>query len=239
MVTSVRRSILLECTRHPSEKRSKYDLSQPWSHKGFLYATDGVICVRTACATPERFGTGGGYPNAGFARNGDALPWDLPSDFEALPLPPIDNNAKACEKCQGAGWVPAERCLFYDDYDGLLARPTCTYFSQCDMCCGKGVLPPTVCPECAGVGTVGWSCKPFVVANGASIAEPYLRMIARHNAVLYGMQGACRLPAGDLGQAAFRFECEGDVVGVLMPCKLKAEVRPGSEGKRTGSVEWC
>ena len=78
-----------------------------------------------------------------------------------------------------------------------------------------------------------------MMANGASISEPYLRMLTRHNAELYGMREAYRLPAGDLGRAAFRFECEGDVVGILMSCRLKGEARPGSEGKRTGSVEWC
>lgn len=111
--------IFAECVASPDEEM-RYALKAPFVRGGFVYATDGRICVRAKSDAPD---TEGQFPDtAGLGWNRDtsvviALP-------EQLPEQPVNK----CTGCKGNGFV---QCDFGHEH-------------SCEDCDGKGNVRPTV-----------------------------------------------------------------------------------------------
>ena len=120
MTTKEHHPIFDEC-KH-TEDDTRFSMNQLWVSGGYLYATDGRICVRSKTDEPDTPDTQGRFPKAAgvFAGVHSAKP---------LVLPRKDINRSfrnPCEVCDGRG---EHRCNC----------PDCmTVHHDCEECDGKG-----------------------------------------------------------------------------------------------------
>jgi hypothetical protein len=133
-----------------------FDCRRPFGLLGYVYATDGHVCVR-ACgdATPQ-----------GLRPPVDELPWGMGGEVCSLPA----NVPHDCAKCCSSGF-----CLSCDDAG--ICTCSCGHKHKCESCGGS-----TKCPECKGTGHTDDPREPFatVTVGPLSMRGETADMLLRH-----------------------------------------------------------
>jgi hypothetical protein len=182
----------------------RYDLALPFVRLPYVYATDGIIIVRTATNpaivdllphSPKRL-----VPNAEplFA---DPHAWRTKSTRLPMAPPP------PCPRCKGAVNLPVRDCSRCDGA-GAFACCECGQDRECPRCDGKGRLPAGPCDHCGATGYDWGYVDDVGLGRGTTIAARYACLLLRHGATLF-------LPIAG-GENPVRFTA-GDVEGLLMP----------------------
>jgi len=138
-----------------------YDMNQPWRHGGYIYATDGRICVRMKDDPAIELPLADEKPNLPPAHESfrDAKPSPMKFSIEGIE---IKIKMAKCLDCGGAG----KQSGICDKCDG-------TGFVECPECRQK-----TECDECDGTGECGRSDRDCPFCNGAKV-KPDLTIV--HN----------------------------------------------------------
>ena len=109
----------------------RYNIDEPWAKDGFVYATDGRMCIRMPTDQPDTVIEGKKWPSVkdlGFDQSGELLPW-----------PVIDEGqGHLCRTCSGEGYL---------DKECELCGSTCIdYGMPCVRCNGSGKVcyPATI-----------------------------------------------------------------------------------------------
>ena len=112
------------------ENIGRYNLDEPWIKDGFIYATDGRMCIRMPTDQPDTVSEGKKWPSSvnGFEQSGELLSW-----------PVIDEGqGHKCWACNGEGH-PDKECE-------LCGSTVIDYGMACIRCNGSGEVcyPDTI-----------------------------------------------------------------------------------------------
>jgi hypothetical protein len=183
---------------------TRYDLALPFVRPPFVYATDGIIIVRTA-ASPAIVellprSPGRRIPNAE-PKFADTAAWRAEPTAIPMAPPPL------CPRCKGVTNLPVRDCSRCDGA-GEFACCECGQDRECPRCDGKGKLPAGPCDYCDVTGYDWGYVDDVGLGRGTTIAARYACLLLRHEATLF------LSVAG--GEDPVRFTA-GDVEGLLMP----------------------
>lgn len=177
---------------------------QPWAHQGYVYATNGHICVRVPA--PEHAGTTSEVPIAESARG----LFERATNTEYAPLPPF-TPAPVCFQCEGEGHYKQSKCGDCDG-EGNFKRGHHEY--ECRECEGTGWLPDDEgqkrdCEECWGTGH---DRRAVDFGNDVFYDARYLAWVKALPGVMFAPGGASTTDKPMPGH----FVCAGGE-GLLMP----------------------
>ena len=205
------------------------NIDKPFPRDGYVYATNGHICVRQRGAKCD--------PPDGETPPVEGLDWTREHYAEAplvidpalLPEPPPD---VACRQCSGTGkQVRCKECdgsgIVICDYD---------YDHDCPECKGKGVFAAKAddpkaesCNSCYGTVKADPDYRPCLWPGVAAVSKRYVRLLIRHGGKLYPrvdgrLTHPLYLTVGD------------DVDGLVMPLKPQKPLKPRS--RHLAGEEW-
>jgi hypothetical protein len=181
-----------------------YGLDQPWTFRGFTYASNTRIAVRVPTVQPDnvspvngnlfRVGTGGRVPHAEY------LLWDV-CEAADEPWPAVElvdgltdcprhiDTMRECERCDGKGHL----------YDG----------ETCYRCDGSGHLLQSLCAFCNGHHEVITPCLQLVGS---------LRIREEYDALIRALPNVRWAEIASAEQISFRFDGgEGLVTSTAQP----------------------
>ena len=196
-------SIFNEIAEYGSFNLSRYSLAVPFVQNGYLYATDGRVCVRaktTEVDSKDRL-----LPVM------DKLGWDLtlykseacdpPSYILETPL------LIPCSACKGTGECDKITCPECDG-DKAIECSECGQDRDCPKCDGEGIIGGVgKCPDCDGRKRELAHKYEYVWIETFKMTEPYAWILKRHNAKVY-------LPL-DTAAHLMRFTIGDDIEGLL------------------------
>lgn len=182
---------------------SRYVLDKPWTHSGWVYATNGRIAVRQPTLRVQVVDKApiGTVIFDSFKPLGD--PIDLPD------IGPEPAASEVCDKCKGKESPECRNCYG----SGVCTCSHCDDDHGCATCNGEGKM---LCPECDGDGSIDRDVLAIEVAPEFGLADHYVWLLWRHGIT------EIQLGEGDSSnQCRFR---KGDIEGVLMRMKLPTSV---------------
>ncbi len=190
--------IFEECCAKEIDQRRATHL--PFYRDGYLYATDGRVCVRMRQDGEDTSGS----PNT------STIGW--PDDEhkygrEAVALPQVSIPERViCPECKGKKVATCSEC----NGAGELECPECEHVGLCRDCAGTG---KTECDECDAHGKARQtSVETIKLASGYGLADHYVALLNKHGAEAY-------LPV-KLGRNPTYFTVAGGIEGLLMPRTL-------------------
>lgn len=142
-------------------------LKEPFSDRGYTYATDSFIIIRVPVQieiTKEvPSGLVCGFPT-----------FDHDQITSWLDMPVLPTNKIACEKCGGTG---KEKTCYECNGNGVLTfdGDYNAYEVVCKSCDGGGKLEEVPCETCEGNGKVPE--VPYVVLDGVCLGIKYLELL--------------------------------------------------------------
>lgn len=183
------------------------DMSTPWIHGDFVYATDGEMIVRSP-ATPEIRAASSAVPARNKRIKGPQEVYlGVEYRTEPLTLPPPE-SLEQCVECGGTGQVPARKCLKcmgLGVIDCNLGHKHC-----CHVCGGSGTWPAGRCGSCGGFGR--GEGRNVSVEVGEHYLSHYLFLwLLSQGATVYAPT------SGERGNIPFRFTIGPNVEGRVMP----------------------
>lgn len=118
-----------------AKENTRYAIARPWVSGGFVYATDGIICVRQPSDGPDSPQPDGAtWPPAGDV-------YDVYGDMETsriIQIPPLELEASECtDKCEACR---GRKYISFDTH-------------------GRGAI---TCEQCDGLGTYTWQQWPVI-----------------------------------------------------------------------------
>lgn len=193
-----------------SPEEIRWYLQSPWRANGFIYASNGHVCIEIPDDGRELKDSGAKYPDV----RKSVFDRYTSTDFAPMPaLVPIE-IAGACEQCEGAGTHGEIECV---ECDGVGDFEKGRRVYTCGCCDGVGSIgdndKPTICLACDGYGEPG-NCPEahrtvLGEAEGIGFQTRYLRLFA-------GLPGVEVALNGLAGAAVFRFD---GGAGAVMPTR--------------------
>jgi hypothetical protein len=178
------------CTRYP--------IGLPWHKDGYIYATDGVILVRT------RVDEGADYSAYDFDKSRRSInatscigAWGGQSEEPADIPDPGERQHTPCRQCESTGLV----CLCEEFRgEGRVTCDSCGHCDKCHVCCGRCVLAgphddAVPCAYCDGTGKVEIARENLHVKDGWWIADKYARLLREHGVTQLFPPLSSRFPA--------------------------------------------
>lgn len=201
----------------PRNQESRYGSGEPWMLDGYLYATDGRVCVRMKRDAPNSDKS---------PVDVKSLPWDkslytntpipLPSHIDP-PLP-----IKHCEECEGEGEVVDVICKECNGSGNIECDLGHTHY--CGECDGQGKTTLAgPCFGCDGKGLMEQEYFPVEITDDVFIMDRYARPLRRYGAKLFLSFHPATGPRGR--PTPLRFEIGDDIEGFVSTC------RPPQEGR--------
>lgn len=158
----------------------KSDISRPFVVGDWLYATNGVICVR--CETPPAWDV----PCAKWVvRNAAKMFEAITNRVEATPLRPVNGP---CCWCNGVGKMPDHDCRECEGEGTQDVEdcdcPYCCGEHPCEDCDGTGEILAGDCKACEGLGVTSPDDR-HEMTPGYEIARKYAKLLNDMGATAY------------------------------------------------------
>lgn len=188
-------------------ENSRYDLSTPWVHDGFVYATDGRIIVCSP-ANPEVISAFSAVPVGSRRLKDPASVYGI-SGFLPEPLTLPDRQSfDPCDQCDGTGLVTERTCLACGGSG--IEECNLEYDHDCRVCEGLGTWPAGRCEACEGFGR-GEGREKRVKIGRYYLSHYYCLLLGKHGATVFGTDEAAH------DRSPLRFTAGPDVEGRVMP----------------------
>jgi len=131
----------VDFTKFVGKNKGIVDFTKPFVHYGWMYATDGVICVRKLM--PMANNTDGTFPSASMMKE-----WKYFPLVDAKELAEIKLDICKCDECYGIGFLyECPECYGLGDvyWDGEYSHQE--YSECCHVCKGDGEISKARCDK--------------------------------------------------------------------------------------------